>query len=155
MRKLRVFSMVCLSLLCGTAMAADHTIGSWSVDLAATKYEPGPVHFKSLHNVFESVENGVKVHTTGVFLDGSLIDAGYTAKYDGKNYPVTGAPFDRISYTKIDDDHFIARTSREGKPYSTIHITVTDHGNTMIFESDGTREDGTHFKHHIVYRRDK
>ena len=35
---------------------------------------------------------GVKVTTTGENMDGTPINSSYTAKYDGKEYPVTGAP---------------------------------------------------------------
>ena len=61
----------------------------------------------------EASDGGVKVTTTGEYMDGTPINGSFTAKYDGKEYPVTGAPWDTISIKQIGLCARICGTARQ------------------------------------------
>jgi hypothetical protein len=72
------------------AFAADNSLGTWKLNMEKSKFTPSaPV--KSLTASREASDDGVKVTMTGERADGTPINGSYTAKYDGKEYPVTGA----------------------------------------------------------------
>lgn len=135
------------------ALAADRTIGRWQLNMDKTTYNPGPPRVKSLVSVHEAFEGGLKVHSTGLTADGQPIDAGYTAKYDGKDYPVKGAPFDTISLKQLDKNTLEATTKKNGKVYSNLHISVSKDGKIMTIESKGNYSDGTAFSNKLVFER--
>jgi hypothetical protein len=67
--------------------------------------------------VVEAVDGGRKVTTTGERQDGTAINSSYTVKYDGKEYPVTGAPWDTISVKQVDANTFTSEV-KIGKYHS-------------------------------------
>ena len=67
-----------------------------------SKYSPGPGP-KSTTVKVEADEKGVKIDAEIVNADGSPAHAQYDAKFDGKDYPVTGIPYaDAVSVKRID-----------------------------------------------------
>src|SRR5438105_6139641 len=81
--------------------ADDNFLGTWKLNLEKSKFDPGPPP-KSMTVTIEAAEDGVKVTTTGESADGTPINGSFTAKYDGKDYPVTGGPADSIATKEVD-----------------------------------------------------
>jgi hypothetical protein len=71
----------------------------------------------SLTMVREVVDDGVRSSSMGQRKDGTAVKAGYTYKYDGKEYPVTGAAYDRISARQIDANNSTAELRKTGGKY--------------------------------------
>jgi len=69
----------------------DPMIGTWKLNLAKSKSSPGPLP-KSLTLTHEAVGQGIKITVKVTDAEGKPIDIQTTANYDGKDYPVTGAP---------------------------------------------------------------
>jgi hypothetical protein len=91
-----------LSVALGLA-AADPAIGTWKLNVAKSKYSPGPVP-KSATVTYEVSGDGVKRTGETVTADGQTTSFSYTAQYDGKEYPVTGNPnADTIVLKRIND----------------------------------------------------
>src|ERR1051326_1829749 len=97
MRAMFTRTLVALALTTIGALAADNTIGTWKLNVAKSKYTPGPMPLKSASNSREAAEGGIKVTITGERPDGTAINATYTAKYDGNEVPITG----NLSYDTI------------------------------------------------------
>ena|SRR6185503_15451897 len=77
---------------------------------------PAPNPIKSSTMVREASGDSVKVTNTGVRADGTAANWSYTAKYDGKEYPVTGnAPFDAISVKQVDANHFTSELKKKAR----------------------------------------
>ena len=94
------------------AFGADESLGTWKLNIGKSKFNPAaPV--KSLTTIREAAEGGVKLTTTGEQADGTKINSSYTAKYDGNDYPVTGAPWDTISIKQVDSNTFTTVRSSE------------------------------------------
>jgi hypothetical protein len=63
--------------------------GTWKLDLAKSKYDPGPMP-KSATDVNTEVDGAMKSVQESVDADGKASRVEWTAKFDGKDYPVTG-----------------------------------------------------------------
>src|SRR5437879_6749018 len=92
---------------------ADNSLGTWKRNIDKTNGS-SPRTVKSLTTVREASDGGVKVTATGENMDGTPINSSYTAKYDGKEHPVTGAPWDTISIKQINANTFTSETKKTG-----------------------------------------
>ena len=85
-----------------SAQASDPRIGTWKLNVAKSKYSPGPAPRSNTLKV-EASGQGEKVTTEGVNAEGGRTGIQYTANYDGKDYPITGTlNADMISLKRID-----------------------------------------------------
>lgn len=149
---------VCAKLFIGAtitaigAFGADNSLGNWKLNLEKSVYNPGPPTVKSLMAARQASDDGVKTITTGELANGDSINSSYTAKYDGKDYPVIGAPWDTVAIKQVDANTFTSTAKKTGGTYSSTSRTVisTD-GNTMTVASKGTNAEGKAFDNTLVY----
>src|SRR6266550_1794504 len=121
---MRTLTKVCLILIAAiTAFGADNSLGTWKRNKDKSTGS-GPRTVKSLTTVREASDGGGKVTTTGENMDGTPINGSYTAKYNGKEYPVTGAPWDTISIKQIDANTFTSEVKKTGTKYHSKGKTV-------------------------------
>ena len=71
------------------AQTPDAHIGVWKLNVAKSKYDPGPAP-KSGVAKWEAVATGTKVTVDDVEADGAATHWEFTANYDGKDQPITG-----------------------------------------------------------------
>jgi hypothetical protein len=133
------------------ALAADNSLGTWKLNMEKSKFSPSaPV--KSLTATREASDDGVKVTTTGERADGTPINGSYTAKYDGKDYPVTGAPYDSIAIKQVNANTFTTVQKNSGTKYSTTtRAVISKDGKTMTVRVRGTGADGKPIRYTMVY----
>ncbi|MDQ6678123.1 MAG: hypothetical protein M3Z09_12590, partial [Acidobacteriota bacterium] len=142
MRNISTKLIIGLAIIATGALAADSSLGTWKLNMEKSKFSPSaPV--KSLTSVREASDDGVKVSTTGEGADGTAINGGYTAKYDGKDCPATGLPYDTIAIDRIDENTLSVKTKKTGTKYSaTGRSVISNHGKTLTTTSKGTNADG-------------
>jgi hypothetical protein len=75
----------------GGLLAGDLLDGTWDLDAAASKFDPGPAR-KSDMRIYKSDGKTVHMIAKVVFADDKQINIEYTGAYDGKDHPVTGNP---------------------------------------------------------------
>ena len=134
---------------------ADNSIGTWKRNVAKSKSTP-PIDnpITSLTIVFEAVDGGVKETVTGQRKDGAAINGGFTAKYDGKEYPVTGAPWDTISIKQIDANTFTSEQKKTGGKYHTTgRVVISKDGKTMTLTTKGTNAEGKPSSGKFIYEK--
>ena len=134
---------------------ADNSIGTWKRNVAKSKSTP-PIDnpITSLTIVFEAVDGGVKETVTGQRKDGTAINGGFTAKYDGKEYPVTGAPWDTISIKQIDANTFTSEQKKTGGKYHTTgRLVISKDGKTMTLTTKGTNAEGKPSSAKAIYEK--
>lgn len=137
-----------------TAFAGDNSLGTWKLNVEKSKYTPPPLPVKSLTATREASDGGVKVTTTGEQQDGTPIKSTYTAKYDGKDNSVTGAPWDTIAITQVDDNTFTVTTKQaNGKFQATGRMVISKDGKTMTSTSKGTNIQGEAFTAEFVWEK--
>jgi hypothetical protein len=128
MRLLKVLAVVLMLSL--ASFAADSPFsGSWKLNLAKSKLTP-PVP-KSDVAVVNVDENGVKLSEDIVTDKGESLKVSYDAKFDGKNYPVTGDPStDSVSYQRVNATTLKGKTKKDGKVAMDATIVVSKDGKT-------------------------
>jgi hypothetical protein len=156
---MRTFMAKLLAGLVATAIGAfgaDNSLGAWKLNVAKSKYSPGPLPYKSLTMIREASDTGVKTTISAQRIDGSRINVSYTAKYDGIAYPVhdTGYPSDTISMKQVDANAFTSEREKPGGKYHTKSLSVISNGGTtMINTLIGTDADGKPLMAWIVYEK--
>lgn len=134
---------------------ADNSIGTWKRNVDKSKLTPPVANpIKSLTLTYEAMDGGIKLTATGERKDGTAINSSYTAKYDGKEYPVTGATWDTTSLKQIDANTFTFENKKTGGKY---HITgrsvISKDGKTMTTTTKGTNAEGQPTTSTIIYEK--
>jgi len=126
-----------------SAQMNDPRIGTWKLDAAKSKYSPGPAP-QSLMVKVEAAGQGEKTTTDFVNTDGTRVTTQYTAKFDGKDSPLTGSQFgaDMVSLKRI-DARTTGRTDKKGdKVVQVLTRVVSQDGKTMTVTTKGTNAQG-------------
>ena len=92
MRTVFTRTLIGLAITTIAALGADNTIGTWKLNMAKSKFTPGPSPVKSLTITREASDGGVKVTVSGERADGTPANSSYTLKYDGQEVQVAGNP---------------------------------------------------------------
>jgi|SRR5471030_2252897 len=144
MRTLLTRALIALAITTIGALGADNSIGTWKLNVEKSKYTPAPMPVKNLTVTREAADGGVKQTTTGEQADGTAINASYTAKFDGKDVPVSGnAPYDTIALKQVNANTFTDARKKTGGPYqATSRLVISNGGKTMTTTTKGTNAAG-------------
>jgi len=137
----------------GMFASTDSSIGTWQRNVAESKTTPAVKNpITSLTIVNEAGEGGVRMTVNGERQDGTVIKSGATVKYDGKDYPVAGAPWDTISMKQIDANTFTSEAKMTGGKYHvTSRTVISNNGKTMTTTTEGTNAEGEPLTATAVY----
>src|SRR6267154_2140749 len=144
-----------LAVMTIAAFGADNTIGTWKLNVEKSKYTPAPMPVKSLTVTREAADGGVKQTTTGEQADGTPVNAGYTAKYDGNDVQVTGnAPYDTIAIKQVNANTLTdARKKTGGSYHGTSRIVVSNGGKIMTTTTKSANAEGKEFTSTFVFEK--
>jgi len=130
-RRISVIVLLAASLIGGFALAADPVVGSWTLDVAKSKFSPGPAP-KGATRVYTESANGVSLDGKTVAADGKEASMHVTYKADGKSYPVTGNPdADSVTPKSVDARTWDFTLTKDGKVVGTVHRVVSADGKTL------------------------
>jgi hypothetical protein len=136
-----------------SAQAADPVIGTWTLDVAKSKYRPGPPP-QSLVVRFEVAGKGEKVTTDEVSPEGQTLHTEYTANYDGKDYPITGsATSDTVALKRIDARTLQRTDKKGGKVVLTWMRKISTDGKMLTLAVKGTDAKGQAVKNVLVFAK--
>jgi len=126
-----------------SAQGKDPRIGTWKLNVAKSKYDPGPPPQSQTLKV-DAVGKDETVTSETVTADGKKVTVTYTANFDGKDYPLTGSAVgaDKVSLKRIDARTTERIDKKDGKPVVTIRRVVSADGKTMTATSKGTNAEG-------------
>jgi len=146
------FAKLLGTLLLGmTLSAADPSIGTWKLNAAKSKYTPGPAP-KSATITYEETADGIKRTGESVDAEGKTTSFQYTAKYDGKEYPITGSDlYDAITLKRINDQTAEATLKKSGKVVSHARRIISKDGKVMTLTITGTDPKGEKMHNVAVY----
>jgi len=131
-----------VSLSAGLSAADDPSFGTWKLNLAKSKFSPGPAP-KSQIVKYEAWEDGFKVSIDVVDALGKANHSEFTAKFDGKEYPWKGnANADLATVKKIDDRHMESTWKKDGKTTITIKNAIAPDGKSRTVTHSGTDAQG-------------
>jgi hypothetical protein len=121
------------------AQASDPLVGTWKLNAAKSKGT-----FKSGTTQVEKDGEGIKVTVDLLRTDGTTNKWSFSAKYDGKDYPVTGnSPYGDAVVVERVDAHTVRFTSKMGgKVMATQTIVISADGKTRTNSTKGTDAKG-------------
>ncbi len=118
-----------------TAEAPPQLIGTWRLNVAKSKYSPGPP-LRSETRVYTRQADGVHGVVSRVHADGRPEKFEYMANF-GKDIMVTGIPdYDSVTLRKVDDLTSDAVLSHAGTVYGVARRAIAADGKTMTITFD-------------------
>ncbi len=131
-------------------LAADVNMGTWKLNEGKSKFSPGTG--KNLTVVYEVAGDSMKVIVDGVDKDGKPIHSEWTGKFDGKDYPVTGAPNeDTRSYKRVDDRTLDFTGKKGGNAGANGRVVVAADGKSRTVTTTLTDASGKKVTNVAVY----
>ena len=124
------------------AQATDPAIGTWVLNVAKSKYTPGPAA-KSQTRTYTAAPNGYKFSSDAVSAAGEKSHTEFTAAFDGKYHAMTGNPNADSIMVKRTDANTVESIQKKGAK-EVIHTTrvISKDGKTLTTTSKGTGADG-------------
>jgi hypothetical protein len=141
--------------------ADDARAGTWKLNIAKSKYSPGPPPMGPNTQKIEAVANGYKFVTDGVNAQGQKTHDEFTITLDGKdvhtNPMVDGKPAPNgpgtLSARKVNDSTIELSTKRDGKVLVTIRDTISTDGKTRTGTITGTNAQGQTVNNTVVWEK--
>jgi hypothetical protein len=142
-RRIGVVAALAIVLAAASVLLAQSNpfVGTWKLNLASSKYNPGPPP-QSQTRTWDA--SGM-VMVNGIGASGKPFSYGYSVKGDGKASPTMGAipnKADMISTKKIDANTYEAKFTTAGKQVETTTFTVSNGGKTLTIHAMGSADAG-------------
>lgn len=156
MNRWRIVNLVLVASMAVAATAAfaqSGELGTWRLNVAKSKFTPGPAP-KSSSVTFSAAGQGVKAVIDTVGADGSKVHWEYTANFDGKAYPVTGNPDgDMVVARRINPTSIETSYTLKGKATTVNTRVVAADGKTLTVTSTGTNGQGQKINNVQVFEK--
>jgi hypothetical protein len=137
-----------------TAQSGDPFVGTWTLNLAKSKYSPGPPPKKTIV-IYEAAGSGYKISVKTEPASGPAAAWSYTTSLDGKDSPVTGnnPNVDTIATKRIDANTLESVSKKDGKVTVTARIVVSKDGKTRTNTQTGTNAKGQAVNNILVFEK--
>src|SRR5262245_44223096 len=150
-RRTFVLGTFVLCFAASGAWAADVMSGNWKLNLAKSKFDPGPAPKGPNTSKIESMPGGLKFTNDGVDAEGKKTHNEWSGKFDGKDNPVKGDPNrDTAALKKIDDYTIEIVNKKDGKVTTTTRSVFSRDGKTTTQTIQGTNTQGMKVNNTIV-----
>ena len=118
-------------------------LGTWKQNLAKSTSNPGPPP-KSNSSKWESWEGGFKNTTDGIDAQGRATHTELMGQFDGKDYPLKGAPAANTTraFKRIDDCTYEYVEKVDGKVMATVRMVAPPGGKTPTNTTTGKNVQG-------------
>ena len=137
-----------------TAQSKDPFVGTWRLNVAKSKYTPGPVP-KSTTSTYEAAGKGYKVSVRSEPATGPVQQYSYTTNLDGADSPITGnnPNADTIAVKRIDANTLETVNKKGGKVTTTQRNVVSADGKTRTVTTTGTDGSGQKVNNVAVFEK--
>jgi hypothetical protein len=133
---------------------SNSSAGTWKLNLTKSKFSPGPPP-RSSNLTFQADGQSLTATTEGLDAQGNprkVVQGPYV--YDGKSYPVTGAPaYDAASYKIVSDSTDEITRTKSGKVVQTVTEVLSADGRTLTFTVTGVNASGQQINNIAVYEK--
>ena len=142
--------LVALVLNASAAPADEHS-GTWKMNPAKSNYSPGPAP-KSITVKIASDADNMKLTSDGIDAAGKPTHVEYTAKFDGKDYPVNGIPnADTVALERVDASTIRSTTKKGDQVVMTVTSVISKDGKTRTATFKGKNAEGLDVNNVVVY----
>jgi hypothetical protein len=137
------------------AQGTDAWIGTWTLNLAQSSYDPPDLAPKNQTTKITASGDTLTAVTDGADAAGKKIHTEITYKLDGKDYDYKGAPDANSTraYTRVDDHHYTYATKVKGLITTTSRVAVTPDGKTRTITTTGRDAEGRVIRNFSVWNR--
>jgi hypothetical protein len=130
----------------------DQLVGAWRLDVAKSRYRPGPAPISETRTYVRQGENVLGV-ILREFANGRRERIEYTANYD-REYPVTGTDdYDMVVLKRIDRFTSEAVLSHAGRVFGTARRVIAADGKSMTITFRRDSETGVSVLNSAYYDR--
>jgi hypothetical protein len=151
-RALSVLIAIGFCFAVNAAFAADLFSGNWKVNLAKSKYDPGPAPKGPNFSKIDAMPGGLKFTNNGVNAEGKPTQSEWSGKFDGKDNPVKGdANRDTAALKKINGNTIEIVSKKGGKVTTTNRMVFSKDGKTRTQTVTGTNPQGQKVNNLVVY----
>jgi hypothetical protein len=134
-----------------SAAPADEHSGTWKMNPAKSNYNPGPAP-KSITVKIASDADNMKLTSDGIDATGKPTHVEYTAKFDGKDYPITGIPnADTVALERLDASTIRSTTKKGDQVVMTVTSVISKDGKTRTATFKGKNAEGLDVNNVVVY----
>jgi hypothetical protein len=134
--------------------ATNPLLGTWLLDRAHSTFTPPPGPKGQMRNYEPAAGDGEKLTARGIDSDGRPTMVQYTARYDGKDYAITGsAGGELISLARVDRYTTRSTEKRDGKAVIVSTRTVSKDGKRLTVTTKGMTAKGEVIDSVMVFER--
>ena len=136
----------------GLAQDKDPANGTWKLNLAKSKFSPGPAP-KEQTLTIASAGPGRQVEVAGVAGDGTAIKWGYSGSFDGKDIRVTGSnpDADVVMLKRLSPTTTRSTWKKDGKQTLRNGVSVSADGKTLTVAASGVNAKGQTVNNTMVF----
>jgi hypothetical protein len=139
----RIIAALCTVSFCLFA-AGDPFSGVWKLNLSQSKL-PLPAPQSQIVRI-EADAGSIRIREEIVSEKGERVTVTLEAKFDGKDYPVTGSSLaDTVAYQRVDSHTLKGTVKKAGKVVETETAVVSKDGKTMTATYSATEPAGKQF----------
>jgi hypothetical protein len=132
---------------------SDPLLGTWQLNLAKSKYSPGPPP-KSNTVTFQGEGQNHKLTVVGINAEGNPTSAAGTWIYDRMPHQVTGnLGYDVAAWTRIDPYTVIISRTKAGKLAQTSTVVISRDGKTGTATTTGFDANGRPINNIAAYEK--
>jgi hypothetical protein len=116
------------------AAAPDPILGVWKLNLARSRFNPGPAP-RSQTRTYVETPKGIQVTIRSVGANGRSSTIAFPERYDGRDYPVQGSEVaDALALVRINDYMAEATMKHGSRVVASAKRLITDEGKTLVID---------------------
>jgi hypothetical protein len=152
--RLLVGAVIVAGAATGIAQGTDPAYGTWKLNLAKSKFSPGPAP-KEATVVIEAAGPGRKVVVTGIAADGTPVSWGYSGNLDSKDIRLTGTnpDADVVAIKRMAPNATRSTYKLAGKRTLVSGVSVSADGKTLTVATTGVNAKGQTVKNTQVFEK--
>ena len=118
-------------------------VGVWQLNVAKSHFSHGDLPLSLVLTITADGPDGVQYSSKNHLVDGSRGGASFHAKFDGKDYPVTGTPsYNMVSARRINSNTFNVKMKKEGAVIVDTTYTVAPDGKSLTRKGTASKGPG-------------
>jgi hypothetical protein len=131
---------------------SDPMLGTWQLNVAKSKYSPGPAPKSNTVNIQADGQNH-KLTARGINAEGNPTSAEVMWIYDGMPHPTDNPNFDAQAATRIDAYTIIFSRTKAGKLVGTVTNVLSQDGKTATNTTTGINANGRPVNNITVFEK--
>jgi hypothetical protein len=157
MRRVVLFVILVLAATSAAlfAQASEPLVGVWNVDIFKSTYVTGQPPVRRVIR-FEPAGDSLKFTqetTNQGFNISETVKVEYTAKIDGKDYPIINSGLDTVALRKIDPTTYERIGKIKGMQTETAAMKLSNRNRTLTITTKGTTDAGAEYARTEVFNK--